>query len=94
MRNLESSDRTRNFSSWTTTVLVALLLACGFHFDTANAAYIVQDNASSASAQDAEMQKALKYHKALQRRPNPGYLYDRFYNSWLGKRLRVELMQR
>ena len=29
------------------------------------------------------MQKALKYHKALQRRPNPGYLYDRFYNSWL-----------
>lgn len=27
--------------------------------------------------------KALKYHKALQRRPNPGYLFDRFFNAWL-----------
>lgn len=27
--------------------------------------------------------KALKYHKALVKRPNPGYLFDRFYNSWL-----------
>ena len=30
-----------------------------------------------------EQEKALKYHAALQRRPAPGYLYDRFYNSWL-----------
>ena len=30
-----------------------------------------------------DQEKALKYHAALQRRPNPGYLYDRFYNSWL-----------
>lgn len=27
--------------------------------------------------------KALKYHKVLLKRPEPGYLYDRFYNTWL-----------
>ncbi|MEK6250065.1 MAG: tetratricopeptide repeat protein, partial [Planctomycetales bacterium] len=27
--------------------------------------------------------KALKYHEALLKRPTPGYLYDRFYNTWL-----------
>ncbi len=27
--------------------------------------------------------KTLKYHKVLVKRPNSGYLYDRFYGSWL-----------
>lgn len=27
--------------------------------------------------------KALRYHQALQRRPAPGFLFDRFYDSWL-----------
>ncbi|MCF6312041.1 MAG: tetratricopeptide repeat protein [Verrucomicrobiales bacterium] len=27
--------------------------------------------------------KTLKYHKVLAKRPNSGYLYDRFYGSWL-----------
>lgn len=35
------------------------------------------------SGQSASQEKALKYHAALQRRPNPGYLFDRFYNTWL-----------
>ena len=36
-------------------------------------------------AQDtpAGPEKALRYFKALQKRPSPGYLFDRFYNSWL-----------
>ena len=28
-------------------------------------------------------EKAKKYHSALQKRPKPGYLFDRFYDSWL-----------
>ncbi len=28
-------------------------------------------------------EKAARYHTALLRRPNPGYLFDRFYNAWL-----------
>ena len=36
------------------------------------------------SVQENELlSKAIKYHKALVRRPSPGYLFDRFYNSWL-----------
>lgn len=31
----------------------------------------------------AEPAKALKYHKALLRRPAPGYLFDRFFNAWV-----------
>ena len=27
--------------------------------------------------------KTAKYHKMLQKRPSAGYLYERFYNSWL-----------
>ena len=30
-----------------------------------------------------DLEKALKYHKVLQRRPVPGYLFDRFYNTYL-----------
>ncbi len=36
-------------------------------------------------AQDSEpeSEKALKYHGLLVSRPEPGYLFDRFYNTWL-----------
>jgi len=30
-----------------------------------------------------EPNKALKYHAILQKRPEPGYVFDRFYNTWL-----------
>jgi tetratricopeptide (TPR) repeat protein len=36
-----------------------------------------------ASAQEPVSDKALKYHKLLAARPEPGYLFDRFYNTWL-----------
>ena len=36
-----------------------------------------------ASAQEPTSEKALKYHKLLTSRPEPGYLFDRFYNTWL-----------
>ena len=46
-----------------------------------------QTAAAAADQQDfdsnLELQKALKYHKVLAKRPNPGYLFDRFYNAWL-----------
>jgi len=28
-------------------------------------------------------EKLLKYHTVLRKRPQPGYLFDRFYNAWL-----------
>ncbi len=28
---------------------------------------------------------ALKYHTILAKRPEPGYLFDRFYNAWLDR---------
>ncbi len=38
--------------------------------------------AKPVSADDSNA-KALKYHSVLLKRPNPGYLFDRFYNTWL-----------
>ncbi|MFT5469717.1 MAG: tetratricopeptide (TPR) repeat protein [Verrucomicrobiales bacterium] len=40
---------------------------------------------SSGNGQEAAgpNDKAERYHKALLRRPAPGYLFDRFYDSWL-----------
>ncbi len=38
---------------------------------------------SGGSAAEEERNQAQKYHKALQKRPEPGYLFDRFYNAWL-----------
>ena len=38
---------------------------------------------SQGSAAEEEKNPALKYHAALKRRPEPGYLFDRFYNTWL-----------
>ncbi len=40
----------------------------------------------SGAAQEepaGENEKALRYFKVLQKRPTPGYLFDRFYNAWL-----------
>ncbi len=37
----------------------------------------------SVLSQEVPNAKAEKVHKVLLKRPNPGYLYDRFYNAWL-----------
>ncbi len=37
--------------------------------------------------------KSLKYHQVLLKRAEPGYLYDRFYNSWLDEST-VEQLQK
>ncbi|MDB2686713.1 tetratricopeptide repeat protein [Mariniblastus sp.] len=42
---------------------------------------------------EPDLKKAMKYHSALLRRPNPGYLYDRFYNTWLDTSSQEELKQ-
>ena len=42
-----------------------------------------QDSGTGAAIQAPSQDKALKLHKALQRRPSTGYLFDRFYDSWL-----------
>ena len=36
-----------------------------------------------APSAPAASEKALKYHALLVKRPEPGYLFDRFYNTWL-----------
>jgi len=41
-----------------------------------------QDDAAQVVTQDPPA-KALKYHGVLQKRPSPGYLFDRFFNAWL-----------
>ena len=33
----------------------------------------------------------MKYHAVLQKRPQPGYLFDRFYNTWLDESTTEEL---
>ena len=38
---------------------------------------------SSALAEEAPPSEAMKYHRVLVQRPNPGYLFDRFFNAWL-----------
>ncbi len=40
-------------------------------------AVVVQDSKDGTDA------KSEKYYQALRRRPNAGYLFDRFYNTWL-----------
>ena len=62
------------------------LMCTGFVFvffsGVAKDAAAFQDSSPAAQI-SVDQEKALKYHAALQRRPNPGYLFDRFYNSWL-----------
>ena len=38
---------------------------------------------SLVAAEETVSNKALKYHDLLVNRPEPGYLFDRFYNTWL-----------
>ena len=38
---------------------------------------------ASAAVAQSDNSKALRYHSVLLKRPNPGYLFDRFYNTWL-----------
>ena len=40
-------------------------------------------NADEVAALQNPPAKALKYHGVLRKRPNPGYLFDRFFNAWL-----------
>lgn len=39
--------------------------------------------AAESPAVEPVAEKARKYHAILRRRPEPGYLFDRFYNTWL-----------
>ncbi|QDT71705.1 Tetratricopeptide repeat protein [Lacipirellula limnantheis] len=36
-------------------------------------------------------EKAIKYYEVLRKRPEPGYLFDRFYNTWLDDSTAAEL---
>jgi tetratricopeptide (TPR) repeat protein len=67
-------------------VVLALLVVLTALFASPTERCHAQDSsgvAATAAKDIAELKKALKYHKALQRRPSPGYLFDRFYDSWL-----------
>ena len=41
------------------------------------------DRFCGVRAAEDEKNQAQKYHTILQKRPEPGYLFDRFYNAWL-----------
>ncbi len=42
------------------------------------------NNAQQSDARKIDApEQALKYHQVLRQRPEPGYLFDRFYNAWL-----------
>ena len=60
-------------------------------FNAANQCH-AQENPASEDLQ-ADLQEAMKYHSALLRRPNPGYLYTRFYNAWLDAASQEELKE-
>lgn len=48
--------------------------------------------ATSTESPPSEI-KALAYHELLRKRPEPGYLFDRFYNTWLDEATVDELQQ-
>ena len=60
-----------------------------FGFPTVNSTTLestsscVAQTKSAKQEQQPDLTKSMKYHSALLRRPTPGYLYDRFYNTWL-----------
>ncbi len=86
-------------------LVVAIVGLVAFHpttsvFETrveaAPAVMLCQDEASSGdeAAIDAELKaKALRYHQALQRRPAPGFLFDRFFDAWVEFSTIAELEQ-
>ena len=73
--------------SFQTILLVVAVIVVGF--PDANSGTFTVTNSCVAQTQAAtqesepDLKKAMKYHSALLRRPTPGYLYDRFYNTWL-----------
>ena len=50
-------------------------------------------NPAPKQERQPDLVKAMKYHSALLRRPTPGYLYDRFYNTWLDTASLAELKE-
>ena len=53
----------------------------------------VAQNPPASREYQPDLTKAMKYHSALLSRPNPGYLYDRFYNAWLDAASMEELRE-
>ena len=52
-------------------------------FEAANSCLAQEQIPATSQEPQPDLEKAMKYHSALLRRPTPGYLYDRFYNTWL-----------
>ena len=79
-----------------TLVLLTAAAAIGFLVavaTTCEAAISCAAQASAPQEQQPDLEKAMKYHSALLQRPSPGYLYDRFYNTWLDISSSEELKQ-
>lgn len=50
-----------------------------------------EETAQEDATQNAASPKAVKYYEVLRKRPEPGYLFDRFYNTWLDDSTAAEL---
>ena len=78
---------------------VFIVAAVGFAFPSINSSVFESANSCVAQiqpdrqTQQPDLEKAMKYHSALLRRPTPGYLYDRFYNTWLDTSSQEELKE-
>ena len=68
---------------------IVLALAIAFSFPGINSTSILTASSCYAQVtpatqpQQPDLDSAMKYHSSLLQRPSPGYLYDRFYNTWL-----------
>jgi len=71
--------------------LVTLAVSLSPTFSIAQTSSAGDSKPASPQVATPSRDKALKYHKALQRRPNPGYLFDRFFNAWLDSSTTDEL---
>ena len=87
----------RLFSDRSFQSLMMVVVVVGFALPSINSPTFETTNSCVAQTQPAsqtqqpDLEKAMKYHSALLRRPNPGYLYDRFYNTWLDTSSQEEL---
>lgn len=85
--DLLKNDRSRRVD----TMFVVSLFLCWLLLTSvfaSESSFAQETNSAQLSSQDSvrdnpELQKAIKYHAVLRRRPSPGYLFDRFYNNWL-----------
>ena len=70
----------------------ARLTACSalFLWASITTTFLVSQAAEDA-AQNVASPKAVKYYDVLRKRPEPGYLFDRFYNTWLDDSTAAEL---